>query len=145
MENTDNRTKILVMVPVAFAIILLVIANSIEFEDNLSPVEKQVLNFEYRRLQIIEKQAAEPVNDLKGPFDPVRFEQGGAAEISDVPEQNKELEVSLIIVSGDSKMAIIQGVIVKEGDFIDDTRVVKIEAERVLLNNNGDKWIHVKK
>lgn len=145
MELTDIKTKILVMAPVAFAIILLSFANTIEFEDGLSSFERQALNFEYRRLNIQEKEVVVLVKRLKGPLypdplDPDNF--SGGAEIAEEPPRP---EVSIISISGNSKMAIIQGILVKEGDIFNDARVVKIESERVLLKNGKNKWIYIKK
>lgn len=133
------------MVPMAFAIILFGVTSFIEFREPLSPVEQQVLNFEYRQLKIEEIPAAVPADILKGLFDPPPIEQVyEKPERSDMTVTTVDLEVSLIIVSGDSRMAMIDGRLVKEGDIIDDTRVVKIESNRVLLNNKGNKWIYVK-
>lgn len=142
MVIADIKTKILAMVPVAVAIILLGLANNIEFEDGFSPTDLQIINFEYRHLSIQEKQAVAPVNILQEPLDYGRL--GPDHEISDIDAKSGDIEVSLIIVSGNRKMAIIQGVIVKEGDVIEGKRVVKIESKRVLLNDGENKWIYVK-
>ena len=147
MEHTDIKTKILFMVPVAVAIMLLFFVYKIEFKGGFSPVELQVMNFEYRPLSIPEKQAAVPVKILKGPLYPDDASDTGH-EMSgrhDAAITTGDLEVSLIIISGGSKMAIIQGVLVKEGDIVDDKKVVKIEPGRVLLKNKIKQWVNVTK
>jgi hypothetical protein len=40
-------------------------------------------------------------------------------------------------------MAMIRGVPVKEGDFIDDNKVEKIEPDRVLIKNNTSRWVDI--
>ena len=145
MDRTDNKTKMLVMAPVTIAIVLLGFASFIEFTGDVSPIERQVLNFEYKRLNVKEIEAALPVKILEWAFDPGRVKNEYALpETSDEAVENEDPEVSMIIISGDSSMAMIDGRLVKEGDIIDDTRVVKIEADRVLLNNEESKWIYVK-
>lgn len=146
MIDADIKTKVLTMVPVAFAIMLLVVAGNITFEDGLSKTEYQVLDFKYKDLTIRKKEAAVPEDIFKAPLD--RGAKGSEHEISkrsDIAVRGDDLEVSLVIVSGSSKMAIIQGVLVKEGDIIDDKKVVKIEPNRVLLKDKTNQWINVTK
>ena len=146
MIDADIKTKVLTMVPVAFAIMLLVVAGNIKFEDGLSKTEYQVLDFEYRDLSIPKKEAVVPSDIFKAPLDSGR--KGAKYEISegsDIGISRADLNVSLVIVSGNSKMAIIQGVLVKEGDIIDDKKVLKIEPGRVLLKNKINQWVNVTK
>lgn len=143
MELIDIKTKVLVMAPVVLAIILLGIANTIEFQDGLSSLERQMLNSEYRRVAIQEKKVAVSIDRLKGPLYPDSLDSGDILSSTEVSEKQGP-NVSMISISGNSKMAIIEGILVKEGDIINDTRVVTIEIERVLLKNGEDKWIYMK-
>ena len=146
MDQVDNKTRILGMVPVVFAIVLLGLAHNIEFGDGFSPAELQVLDFKYRQMSIQEKQIAVPVKILEGPLYPDPLKKGNKMSgRPDAAVTTDDLEVSLIIISGDSKMAMIQGVLVKEGDIIYDKKVVKIEPDRVLLKNKENELIYLKK
>ena len=50
--------------------------------------------------------------------------------------------VSMIYYAGSTRMAIIDGHIVHEGSALDGSRIVKIEATRVLMRKNGkDLWL----
>jgi len=63
-----------------------------------------------------------------------------------VPEKNyNDNAISLIVVNGKRKMAIIRGVIVTEGDSIDGMRIAKIEPDRILLKNKTERWIFLEK
>ena len=140
------KTKILVMLPVALAIILLIIANNIEFKDGFSAAELRVLNFKDRQVNIQQKSIVAHVKILRGPIYPDQSaSKDGMRTRSNITIKADATEVSLIVISGMSKMAIIQGVPVNEGDFIEDKKVVKIEAERVLLKGTENKWIYMKK
>jgi hypothetical protein len=53
-----------------------------------------------------------------------------------------DMSLSLVVVTGEEKMAIISGVLVREGDFIDDVKIERIEHNRVLLRNKTTKWLY---
>lgn len=53
-------------------------------------------------------------------------------------------KVSLILVRGGVKSAIINGIVVREGDKIDNAVVSKIEKSRVLVKDKtGEEWINM--
>ncbi|MBA7620671.1 hypothetical protein ES703_28025 [subsurface metagenome] len=52
----------------------------------------------------------------------------------------KNLAVTGILYSEDNPSAIIGGAIVREGDMIDDVKVVKIRKNIVEFEKNGEKW-----
>jgi len=52
----------------------------------------------------------------------------------------KNLAVTGILYSEDNPSAIIGGAIVREGDMIDDVKVVKIRKNSVEFEKNGKKW-----
>ena len=53
---------------------------------------------------------------------------------------HKNLAITGILYSEDNPSAIIGGAIVKEGDMIDDVKVVKIRKNIVEFEKNGEKW-----
>ena len=53
--------------------------------------------------------------------------------------------LSLIVIIGKSRMAIIKGVVVKEGDSIDGVKIARIETDRVLLKDKTTQWLYMEK
>ncbi len=53
---------------------------------------------------------------------------------------HKKVALTGILYSEDDPSAIIGGAIVKEGDMIDDVKVVKIHKNTVEFERNGEKW-----
>lgn len=151
----DNKTKILIIFPPVLAIILIFVATSITFKDELSEAERQTLvftppDFKIKRRQIIhvEKELKSPivpgVSTAKG-LPPSKTEVDLASQILTSQIEYNNNALSLIVISGKRKMAIIKGVIVKEGDSIEGMKVVKIEPQRVLLSNKTTQWIYIEK
>lgn len=52
----------------------------------------------------------------------------------------KNLAITGILYSEDNPSAIIGGAIVREGDMINDVKVVKIHKNSVEFEKNGEKW-----
>ena len=53
----------------------------------------------------------------------------------------KGLEISAIFYSSSQRQAIINGKIVKEGDFVDNRKVIKINKESVVLKDVRGEYI----
>ncbi|MHC4159810.1 MAG: hypothetical protein ACYSSO_12110 [Planctomycetota bacterium] len=52
----------------------------------------------------------------------------------------KQMQVTAILYSEDNPSAIVNGELVKEGDLINDVKVVKIHKNNVEFENNGQRW-----
>ena len=81
-------------------------------------------------------------NNIEDAFDAFSDEVEGFYTLVDEVEE-KDPVVSLIVISGKNKMAMIEGAPVKEGEYYDDKRIVKIEPDRVLLKNVKSKWVYI--
>jgi hypothetical protein len=154
----DNKTKILIFFPFVLVIILAVTANYIPFDRGLSATEESVSRFRPANIAIKEIQRIDSVPDIKGPLD---FNYSAAGNSSppdndlvsdhDLGLNNKSTDLnksddkvlSLIIISGGNRSAIIKGVPVKEGDTIADMKIVKIQHDRVLLKDKTLKWMYL--
>ncbi len=144
----DNKIKILIAFPFVFVIILFVIANYIPFKTELTETENHILAFMPSAPAINEKQKITVSNKLKVPinFSPVLVEKIQASGSTIVPEiEHSDSNLSLIVISGKRKMAIIRGVLVREGDIIEGMKIAKIEGERVLLKNKTERWLYLEK
>ncbi len=148
----ENKVKILIVFPIILIIILILIANSIHFKGELSKTEMQTLSFTPSDVMVKQRPRIQISEDLKSPvdFNPVSSVQGAFPPVplgtlapqADYPGKTG---LSLIVISGKNRMAIIRGIVVKEGDRIDGIRIAKIEPDRVLLKNNTDEWLHMEK
>lgn len=144
----DNKTKILLVSPVILIILLAVAAYYVPFSKKLSGSEKDILNFSPEDLLIkdranilISKRVESPVKfgtDIKPSLLPKDDLVKGL-------DYNDTSLLSLVVISGKEKIAIINGNIFKEGDTIDDMKISKIEPGRVLLKNKESKWIYMEK
>jgi hypothetical protein len=140
-----NKIKGLIALPLVLVIILITIANYIPFKKGLSEIETQMLGFVPVDLTIKEKQKVHITKELKGLW-PIKRQD--AFILQDLPTpginyNNKDL--SLIVISGKNRLAVIRGVLVKEGDVINGIKIAKIEPNRVLLKSKSSKWIYLEK
>ena len=144
----DNKSKILIFFPFALAVILAVAANYIRipFNSGLSETDLRISAFAPTGPAIKEKQSINTNQDIKSLLD---FNYTTAAE-TPLPENNSTPHdnfdgkgLSLIIISGGSRTAIIKGSPVKEGDKIADMKIVKIEHDKVLLKDKTLKWMYL--
>ncbi|MBI5663810.1 MAG: hypothetical protein HZC49_01785 [Nitrospirae bacterium] len=145
----DNKTKIFLFSPFALAIILAVAANYIPVDMGPSGIGNRISMFSPSGLTLKEKQRVYVSPDLISPMD---FNYSPPVEVS-LPENKEEKAVlhednndrtlSLIVISGEGRTAIIDGMPVKEGDKIADMKIVKIEHDRVLLKDKTLKWMYL--
>jgi len=144
----DNKIKTLIAFPFVFVIILFVIADYIPFKTELTETETRILAFMPSAPAINEKQKITVSNELKIPinFNPVLVEKIQTNGSTTVPEiEYGDSNLSLIVISGKRKMAIIRGTLVREGDIIEGMKIAKIEGERVLLKNKTERWLYLEK
>jgi hypothetical protein len=144
----DNKTKILIAFPFVLVIILIFVANHIPFVKDFSYAEKRVLEFMPADLKIKEEKMAPAIGVLNSPMDFIYTETVERPALKDDPVPQKdhdERSVSLIVISGGKKMAIIEGRLVKEGDRVDGMKIAAIEPGRVLLENEKSQWLYLKK
>lgn len=71
---------------------------------------------------------ADPMRD---PTRPTRVQEPAPVQ------RDKALTVSAVFVSGDRRLAIVNGQRVREGDAINDATVSRIEADRVSFSRNN--------
>jgi hypothetical protein len=72
--------------------------------------------------------------DFRDPTKPAAYFQNTGV----IPSHTKQLKLSSIWISGDSKRATINGVTAQQGDFIFSTiKILKIESNSVLIKQKG--------
>ncbi len=140
-----NRKQTTIILLPFTAIILSMIAFSyFEFKPALSSAERDISRFSYKKIAAIQKQPI-TVTELKSPIDLPVIAQKDFPKIplSEIFPR-KEQKVLLILISENRKMAIINDIVVKEGDIIDHGKVKKIEKNRVLIKDKeGEEWIKI--
>ena len=67
---------------------------------------------------------------LKNPFSPKHFNEPAI-------ETEKEIELEGIMWDKEKPFAVIDGAVVAEGEFIDGKKVIRINNESVILDNQG--------
>jgi hypothetical protein len=140
-----NRQFIILIICTAIAIALVLFGVSqISFDLHLSHAERGILLFRHEKLSIKERQFA-MVPALKNPMESGIIEKEGypSVKLSDIapPEQQK---VSLVLIRGEKKIAIIDKLVVREGDSINEGRVARIEKNGVLVKNKeGERWLKI--
>ncbi|HAK88648.1 MAG TPA: hypothetical protein DHV16_07570 [Nitrospiraceae bacterium] len=144
----DKKLVLISAAPLIAIALGVVISSSAKFKPFMSPGEKQILAFYHQKTKISFKQPA-PVPSLANPISleapKVAFPKVPLDKMAPPPEAKaEEKKVSLILINGGRKIAIINGIIVNEGDSIDSMRVEKIERGRVLLKDKmWAKWIKI--
>lgn len=140
----NNKTKMLLLLPPLLILLCVIIANSIPFDQSFSESESQILDFISSDLKIAEKKITRLTRNIKGPFD-FNVKQAVARndKVTQIDYNDKSL--SLVVISDNSKMAIIGGQVVKEGDSVYGLKVKKIEPERVLIKNKKAEWLYLEK
>lgn len=144
----DNKLKILIAFPFIFVIILFFAAGYIPFKTGFTESEDRILTFTPSIPALKERQGIPVRSEIKIPFhfSAAAKEEIQATDVSRVPDTDyNDGMLSLIVVSGKRKMAIIKGVIVREGDIISGMVISKIEPERVLLKNKTERWLYLEK
>jgi len=144
----DNKTKIFIAFPLVLIIIFILIANSIPFwvdEGLLHSLKGELSEGEMQVLELAPADVMKRVNrEIREPLE--SFVQGSFSQMAPealAPDFPIKEGLSLIVVSERSRMAIIKGIVVKEGDTIEGVKVAKIEPKRVLLKNKTSHWLNM--
>lgn len=144
----DRKTIALISIPFASIIMAFSISFFIRFEPKLTPAEKEHLTFTPENIKIIERQPVFVAGALKNPIEIPEaiakkdLPQAPVGAAAPVPPVVSKKRVSFILISAGKKIAIINGFVLKEGDKLDGTRIVRIESDRVLAREGReDIWL----
>ena len=111
---------------------------------NISEVEKNISNLKELLNSIPPVGERQNLKIKRDPFAPMSTEKKvSAVEIKENTEENKKKEVPVVNVSGivfnrKMRLAVIGNEVKKEGEYIGEYEVYRIEKDRVLLNYKGD-------
>jgi hypothetical protein len=130
---------------VVIIVLFIVGLSHVKFGLALSPMERNILLFSYNKVKITERKPL-IVSALISPVDIATSSKGGYPKVplSDIApgDKAKEQKVSLILIRGGKKIAIINNLVVKEGDSINLGKIARIEKGGVLIRNKeGEQWL----
>lgn len=126
----------------------IIVSSVVKFKTELPPKEAEIMKFSYSRVQITRRQPI-AVSSL---YSPIEIPSPGQAAFPKTPlsqlapqgQQKPQEKLSLIFINKGKKLAIINGIVVKEGDVTAIGRVEKIERGRVLINREQEKiWMKI--
>lgn len=130
----------------------------IDIKPSLSIQEKRFARFSYEKVKIVERKPAAVAN-IKSPLEDTEgrakdFPSEALADIAPVvrDEKNKAMEkdknttqkLSLILIKDHARLAIVNGVVVREGDMTKSGKVQKITKDGIILKDSeGEKWLKI--
>ncbi|HCC68605.1 MAG TPA: hypothetical protein DEP99_01825 [Nitrospiraceae bacterium] len=165
-----ERSKIIIIILIATPFLLIIISlltmKLIDFKPPLTSEERRVAVFVSEKVELPERRQITAVKDLRSPIEIVKV----APPLQDFPlvplltiappngerplelnaERPLELKVSMIVVGERRRMAIVNGLVVNEGDSIGRMRITKIERNRILLTGDREqnveqrtRWVYL--
>lgn len=157
----DRKTVFLISMPVIAALAVLFFLHSKKFMPPLSPAENELAGFSSGAVPVVNIRQRIIASALESPIKTPPAVQLQKREFPDMPlsqvapapgktagqvttVQPPSYTVTLIVENGGAKRAIINGVMVKEGDMINGAKVEIIEKNKVLLTDKKEpKWIKI--
>ncbi len=132
----------MILLPLIIIVLLVVAASLVPMEKSLSETEQLLLDFKASDLTVKTRQGTGMTKYVKGPFD-FSVKQVKARDDKVKQIDYNDTRLSLVVISDNSKMAIINGQVVREGDTINGMNVKKIEAARVLIKDKESEWLYL--
>lgn len=148
-----SKLTIFILAPFIAAIIAAGALKSVKIKPSLSGAEKELSAFSFDAVKAVVTRQPAAVTAADSPIEiprtTVAKKSFPGMPLSQIAPQHppavrvKE-SVTFILTKKDRKMAIINGIVVKEGDMINGGKVVKIQKNRVLLQDGeGDRWLSI--
>ena len=153
LMNDENKLDLLIIGLPVLVILSLLVVSQVTFGVALSPQEQALLDFRSESIPRMVQRNPPALARVASPIPLVMASEKDYPQelLGDIapakggnPTEERQLAVSLIVVGRGKKLAIISGVVTKEGDVIDQQRVVRIERDRVLLKDKeGERWLRL--
>jgi hypothetical protein len=145
----DKKGALLIASPFALMLVGLLIASAVNFTPSLTPSENEIVALTFDSVVLNKRKYVDGAtlnNPIVMPAAGERNDFPGVP-LSDIvpltPSGAKE-KLSLIFIKAGKRMAIIDGLVVREGDIIRDGRIGKIEKDRVYIKGKEEGvWLMV--
>lgn len=144
----------LVVTPFVLMALLGLVIASVRVKSPLKPREKEILRSSLQKPAVTEKKPM-LVAALHSPTTPAPSQQQGfptAPLLKMAPTKGSpaisppqaDSRVSFILINEHSRLAIIDGKVVREGDTVNRGKVSRIQRDKVLLTGKeGEKWLGI--
>ncbi|MCE5312526.1 MAG: hypothetical protein LLF86_05180 [Nitrospiraceae bacterium] len=143
----DRMVIILGAAPFAAILVALIVASRVNFDYKPAAIEAEITSVSVGDIKIKEREPFYAKN-ITSPIQISKtakkgFPDTALATVAPQPKSDEpELKISMILINNFKKMAIINGIVLSEGDMIGKDKVLKIEKERVSIRSfKGEKWI----
>jgi len=140
----------LIAVTVVAVIVVIFGMSLLKMNPSLLPHERQLVQFNYEKVGIVERDPA-IVSGISSPFSGAQdaqrdFPNVGLAELAPPGgEKGEGQRISMVLIKDRTKIAIVDGMVVKEGDTFKSGMIKKIDKNGILLKDNeGERWIPIK-
>ncbi|MFO0752388.1 MAG: hypothetical protein U0411_03565 [Thermodesulfovibrionales bacterium] len=147
---------LLAALPVCAVIVAGIAFSSLKVKPSLSPDEKSLSAFVPEAPRTFPPRQPLTVSSLDSPLPLPRavppsspsaapgkaFPSTPLAQLA--PQQNvqERIDVSLVLVDGNRRIAVVNGIVVKEGDMIHAGKVERIGRDGIMINGReGSRWI----
>jgi len=164
MNVHRNIIILIAATAVLIAVIIAGLSYVIDLKPSLSEQEKKFSHFHQEKTQVTDRKPLllsglrnpmqvkdaedrdyppQSLADL-APTDNSKTAAKDGGKEGDQEKKKKKQGVSLILINDHSKIAVIDGVVVKEGDTTKDGRIKMIRKDGILVRNSeGEKWLRI--
>lgn len=133
----EKKLIILSVLPFLLIIVFIIGASIIDLSPALTEEEQEALDFTYKGGRTAGKEALVVKNHLKSPVEIPKTLSPPLPPADTEPGRG----ISLIMIRGEEKIAIIDGKVAREGDTIDRMKILKIEKDKILIKSKEIKWL----
>jgi hypothetical protein len=152
------KLKALAILPLILVIVAGVLATKIGVEYKFTPEEQEILGFKVRDVKLPKsKEVTERSLKIPNLIEKVMGRKAPTPQKGAKKQEPIQLSVTMIIISEKGSMAIVNGMVVKEGDSVAGQKILQIESGRILVEysltqdskskkrtaTKGTKWINL--
>ena len=158
MNIYKGITILLTATLLVVVIVVLGLSYVIDIKPSLSSQEKRFARFSYEKAKIVERKSVELTN-IKSPLEVVEgrskdFPSEELAVMAPIArderngdmgkEKNPTQKLSLVLIKDNTRLAIVNGNVVREGDMTKSGKVKKIMQDGIILKDGeGEKWLKI--
>ncbi|OPY79689.1 MAG: hypothetical protein A4E64_00333 [Syntrophorhabdus sp. PtaU1.Bin058] len=140
----------LIVITVVVIIVVIFGMSMVNMKPSLLPHERQLVQFNYEKVGIIERTPV-VVTGVSSPFSGTEDTQKDfpPADLSKLAppgeEKGESQRVSMVLIKDRTKIAIVDGMVVREGDKLKNGQIKKIDKNGILLRDNeGERWLTIR-
>lgn len=159
MQMHRDTMVLLSLTALISAIFIIGLPLIIKVKSDLTPVEKRYERFSHEKQKILERTVLD-TSKIRSPMQEVEntlrnLPPEALADLAPVKDSIKgkgteestvkrEQRLSLVLVKDGTKLAVVNGIVVREGDMAGDAQVRKITREGIMLRDKeGEKWLKI--